>query len=130
MESRDENGHTERSCAIQSNLDALLRNSVAQEKTVSVKKEKQTGTGGFWGTSTQKTGTGMTKTATKGGVANSTRIPMESSAHSDVTLDAITWAHTWEIMNRTLEAFVTRNTESIDREGGKSRKTFQEAKGI
>ena len=70
----------------------------------------------------------MTKTATKGGASSSTRIPRESSAHSGVTFDAITWAHTWEIMNRTLEAFATRNTESIHREGGKSRKTFKKPK--
>ena len=39
--------------------------------------------------------------------------------------DAMTWASIWEMMNRTLEAFATRNTESGERGGGKSRKTFK-----
>ena len=30
--------------------------------------------------------------------------------------DAMTWASTWEMMNRTLEAFATRNTDSSERE--------------
>ena len=70
-------------------------------------------------------GSRMTKTATKGGVSNSTRIPRDSSAHTSITPDAMTWANTWERMNRTLEAFATRNAESSDGGGGKSRKTFK-----
>ena len=38
------------------------------------------------------------------------------------------WASTWEMMNRTLEAFATRNTDSSERGGGKSRKTFNKPK--
>ena len=40
----------------------------------------------------------------------------------------MTGANTWEMMNRTLEAFATRNTESSDRGSGKSRKTFKKPK--
>ena len=58
-------------------------------------------------------GSGMTKTATKGRGSNSTRLPRDSDAHTSVTPDAMTWANTWEMMNWTLEAFATRNTESI-----------------
>ena len=34
------------------------------------------------------------------------------------------------MMNRTLEAFGTRNTDTIDRGGGKSRNTFKKLKEI
>ena len=40
----------------------------------------------------------------------------------------MTWAKTWEMMNRTLEAFATRNTDSGDRGSGKSRKNFKKPK--
>ena len=40
----------------------------------------------------------------------------------------MTWASTCEMMNRTLEAFATRNTDSSDRGGSKSRKTFKKPK--
>ena len=40
----------------------------------------------------------------------------------------MTWASTWEMMNRTLEAFATRNTDSSDRGSNKSRKTFKKPK--
>ena len=42
----------------------------------------------------------------------------------------MTWANTWQMMNRTLEAFATRNTDSSDRGSGKSRKTFKKPKEI
>ena len=42
----------------------------------------------------------------------------------------MTWANTWEMMNKTLEAFATRNTYSSDRGGSKSRKTFKKPKEI
>ena len=41
---------------------------------------------------------------------------------------SMTWASTWEMMNRTLEAFATRNTDSSDRGSNKSRKTFKKPK--
>ena len=40
----------------------------------------------------------------------------------------MTWASTWEMMNRTLEAFAARNTDSSDRGSNKSRKTFKKPK--
>ena len=42
----------------------------------------------------------------------------------------MTWASTWELINRTLEAFATRNTDSSERGSGKSRKTFKKPKGF
>ena len=45
-------------------------------------------------------GSGMSKTATKGGVSNSTRIPREPSAHTSVTPDAMTWVNTWKMTNK------------------------------
>ena len=40
----------------------------------------------------------------------------------------MTWASTWEMMNRALEAFATRNDDSSEIGGGKSRKTFKNPK--
>ena len=40
----------------------------------------------------------------------------------------MTWASTWEVMNRTLEPFAKSNTDSIERGGGRSRKTFKKPK--
>ena len=40
----------------------------------------------------------------------------------------MTWASTWEMMNRTLEPFATRNTDSSERGSGKSRKAFKKPK--
>ena len=48
--------------------------------------------------------------------------------YNNVGPDAMTGANTWEMMNRTLEAFATRNTDSSDRGVGKSRKTFKKSK--
>ena len=53
--------------------------------------------------------------------------PVDSTTYKNVGPDAMTWASTWEMMNRTLEAFATRNTDSSER-GGKSRKTFKKPK--
>ena len=54
--------------------------------------------------------------------------PVDSTTYKNVGPDAMTWASTWEMMNRTLEAFATRNTDSSERGGGKSRKTFKKPK--
>ena len=64
----------------------------------------------------------------KGGASNSTRTPGDSSAHKGVPPDAMTWASFWEMMNRTLEAFATRNKDSSNRGSGKSRKAFKKPK--
>ena len=64
----------------------------------------------------------------KSGTANTTSGPGDSTTYNNAGPDAMTWASTWEMMNRTLEAFATRNTESSERGGGKSRKTFKKPK--
>ena len=61
----------------------------------------------------------------KGGTANSTNVPGVSSTNTNLAPDAMTLASTWEMMNRTLEAFATRNIDWSERGSGKSRKTFK-----
>ena len=76
----------------------------------------------------QHRGGGGGKTIMKSGTANTTSGPGDSTTYNNVGPDAMTWASTWEMMNRTLEAFATRNIDSSDRGGGKSRKTFKKPK--
>ena len=64
----------------------------------------------------------------KGGTSNSTNGPGDCTTSTNVGPDAMTWANTWENMNRTLKAFATRNTDSSERGGVKSRKTFKKPK--
>ena len=64
----------------------------------------------------------------KVGASISTRTSEDSGIHMGVQPDDMTWASIWERMNRTLEAFATRNTYSSDRGSGKSRKTFKKPK--
>ena len=64
----------------------------------------------------------------KRGTSNTTNAPEDSSTNTNVAPDAMTWASTWEMMNRLLEAIATRNTESSERGSGKSRKTFKKSK--
>ena len=65
----------------------------------------------------------------KSGTSNRTNRPGDSTANNNVGQDAMTCANTWEMMmNRKLEAFATRNTDSSERGGGKSRKTFKKLK--
>ena len=64
----------------------------------------------------------------KSGTSNTTNGPGDSTTSNNVGPDAMAWASTWEMMSRTLEAFVTRNTDSSERGGGKSRKTFKKPK--
>ena len=45
------------------------------------------------------------KAAMKEGGSISTRVPRESKLHTSVAPDAMTWGNTWEMMNKTLEAF-------------------------
>ena len=127
----------ESSCVIQSKLDALLRNSIAQDKLVA--DRPQSTRVDFIEPQRNKrestplpriafsTGAGESKTIMKGGTSNSTNAPGDSSTHANVAPDAMTWASTWEMTKKTLEAFATRNTESSDR-SGKSRKTFKKPK--
>ena len=126
------------SCAIQSKLDVLLRNSRAQDKLVA---DRPQGTRvDFIGPQRNKrestplpriaksTGVGGLKTILKGGTSNTTNAPEDSSTNTNVAPDAMTWAGTWEMTNRTLEAFATRNIDSSERGSGKSRKTFKKPK--
>ena len=64
----------------------------------------------------------------KVGIKDSTNASGSSSTQTRVTPDAMTWASTWEMMNKTLEALATRNTESSDRGSGKSKRTFKKPK--
>ena len=128
-------------CAIQSKLDPLLRNFVAQDKTVLDKTEKITGTRVDFVEPQRKKqeltplplinnsiGSGMTKTALKEGASSSAGIPWDSGAHTSVTSDVMVWANTWEMMSRTLETFATRNTQKSHKNGGKSRENFKKPK--
>ena len=65
----------------------------------------------------------------KVGVSNTARTTEDSGPSAGVQPEVMTWASTWEMMNRTLESFATRNTRnSRDRGSGKSRKTFKKPK--
>ena len=64
----------------------------------------------------------------KNGTANTTSGPGDSTTNNNVGPEAMMWASTWEMKNRTQEAFAMRKTESSDRRGGKYRKTFKKPK--
>ena len=126
------------SCAIQSKLDALLRNFIAKDKLVADKpqgtrvdfvepqrKKRESTPLTRIATSIGAVGS---KTTMKGGTSNSTNAPEDSNTHTSVTHDALTWASTWETMNRTLEAFAKGSTDSSDRGSGKSRNTSKKPK--
>ena len=130
----------ESSCAIQAKQDAILRNSTSEDRPaadrtqgnrvdfVEPQRNKQQSSPLFLTRDVVSTAPVGTKTIMKSGTANTLSGPGDSTTHSNVGPDAMTWASTWEIMNRTLEAFATRNTDSNDRGGGKSRKTFKKPK--
>ena len=129
----------ESSCAIQAKLDAILRNSTSQVRQaadrsqgnrvdfVEPQRNKRQSTP-LPLTRAVDTAPAAAKTIMKSGTAKTTSGPGDSTTHSNAGPDAMTWASTWEMMNRTLDAFATRNTESSDRGGGKSRKTFKKPK--
>ena len=84
----------ESSCAIQSKLNVLLRNSIAQDETVI---DKQPGSRVDFVELQRKKrestplpridnsiSSGVTRTAMKGGASNSTRTPGDTSAHTSV----------------------------------------------
>ena len=66
----------------------------------------------------------------KDGISNSTSAPGDSSSNTNVAPNVMTWASTWEMINRTLEAFATRNSDSSERRSGKTRKTFKKPKEL
>ena len=122
-------------CAIQTKLDAVLRNSINQDKAVAEKTVNQVGTRvDFAEPHRKKTestplpqihniiGSETVETGKKLSASNSTIVPRESNVHANVALDAMTLATTWKMMSRTLEAFATSNTESSERRGDKSKR--------
>ena len=130
----------ESSGAIQTKLDAILRNSTSQERPaadrtqgtrvdfVEPQRGKRQSTPLPLTRNTVSIAPTADKTITKSGNSNTTSGPGDSTASSNAGPDAMTWASTWEMMNRTLEAYATRNTNSSDRRDGKSRKTFKKPK--
>ena len=133
----------ESSCAIQAKLDVILRNSTSQDRPVTDRTQgntvdfmepqrnkrestplpltrdaASTAPGGVW----------FGKTIMKSGTANTTAGPGDYTTYNNVGPDVMTWASTWEMTNRTLEAFATRNTDSSDRGGDQSGKTFKKPK--
>ena len=134
------NNQAESSCAIQAKLDAILRSSTSQERPaadrtqgtrvdfVEPQRNKRQSTPLSLTRDTVSIAPTAAKTIMKNGTSNTTTGPGDSTANSNAGPDAMTWANTWEMMNRTLEAFATRNTDSNDRREGKSRKTFKKPK--
>ena len=130
----------ESSSAIQAKLDAILRNSTSQERPavdrtrgtrvdfVEPQRIKRQSTPLPLNRDAVSIAPTAAKTIMKSGTSNTTSGPGDSTASSNAVPDAMTWASTWEMMNRTLEAFATRNTNSSDRRDGKSRKTFKKPK--
>ena len=130
----------ESSSAIQAKLDAILRNSTSQERPavdrtqgtrvdfVEPQRNKRQSTPLPLNRDAISIAPTVAKTIMKNGTSNTTSGPGDSTASSNAGPDALTWASTWEMMNKTLEAFATRNTNSSDRRDGKSRKTFKKPK--
>ena len=130
----------ESSCAIQTKLDAILRNSTSQERPaadrtqgtrvdfVEPQRSKRQSTPLPLTWDTVSIAPTAAKTIMKNGTSSTTTGPGDSTANSNAGPDAMTRASTWEMMNRTLEAFATRNTDSSNRRDGKSRKTFKKPK--
>ena len=130
----------ESSSAIQTKLDAILRNSTqpdrpASERTqgnrvdfVEPQRNKRQSTPLPATREAAITAPVGARAIIKNGTVNTTSDPGDSTTQNNVAPDAMTWANTWEMMNRTLEAFATRNTDSSDRGGNKSRKTFKKPK--
>ena len=135
--SRDQ---AESSSAIQTKLDAILRNSTPQDRPaaertqgnrvdfVEPQRNKRQSTPLPVTREAASTAPVGAKAIIKSGTANTTSGPGDSTTQNNMGPDAMTWASTWEKMNRTLEAFATRNTDSSDRGGNKSRKTFKKPK--
>ena len=129
------------SCAIQSKLDAILKNSITQDNLltnrtqgnrvhfVEPQRNKRESTPLPLTRDAASTAPGGgAKTIMKSGTANTTSGPGDSTTNNNVGPDAMTWASTWEMMNRIPEAFATRNTDSSERGGVKFRKTFKKPK--
>ena len=126
----------ESSCAIQAKLDAILRNSTSQDRPVTdvtqvnrvdfvePQRNKRQLTPLPLPRDAASTAPGC-QDSYESGTANTTSGPGDSTTYNNAGTDAMTWASTWEMMNRTLGVFATKNTDSSERGGGKSRKTFK-----
>ena len=140
LEKRMSKNQAESSCAIQTKLDAILRNSTSQERPaadrtqgtrvdfVEPQRGKRQSTPLPLTRDTVSIAPTAAKTIMKNGTSSTTTCPGDSTTNSNAGPDAMIWASTWEMMNRTVEAFATRNTDSSDRRDGKSRKTFKKPK--
>ena len=127
----------ESSCAIQAKLDAILRNSTSHERPaadrtqgnrvdfVEPQRNKRQSTPLPLTRDTVSIAPTAAKTIMKNGTSSTTSGPGDSTSNSNAGPDAMTWASTWEMMNRTLKAFATRNTDSSDKREGKSRENFK-----
>ena len=99
--SRDQ---AESSCAIQSKLDTLLRNSTAQERLVTdsphgtrvdfIEPQRNKGESTPLPRVAASTGARGSKTIMKGGLSNTTNAPEVSSTNTNLAPDAMTWAST------------------------------------
>ena len=130
----------ESSCAIQAKLDAILRNSTSQERPaadrtqgtrvdfVEPQRNKRQSTPLPLNRDAVSIAPTAAKTIMKNGTSNTMSGPGDSTANSNAGPDAMTWASTWEMMNRTLEAFATMNTDSSDRRDGKQEKLSRSQK--
>ena len=112
----------ESSSAIQTKLDAILRNSTPQDRPaaertqgnrvdfVEPQRNKRQSTPLPATREAAITAPVGARAIIKNGTANTTSGPGDSTTHNNVGTDAMTMP--WEMMNRTLEAFATRNTKS------------------
>ena len=132
--SRDQ---AESSSAIQAKLDAILRNSTSQDRPVT--DRTQGNRVDFLEPQRNKRESTplplprVQRESVQGGPRQLLRVgpqlrQMARGINNNVGPDAMTWASTREMINRTLEAFATRNTDSSERGVGKSRKTFKKPK--
>ena len=137
--SRDQ---AESSCAIQAKLNAILRNSTSQDRLAAERKQgnrvdfvepqrnkRQSASLPLPRDAASTAPGGGGKAIMKSGIANTTSGPEDSTTHNNVGPDIMTWASTWEMMNMTLEAFATRNTDSSDRGSNKSRRKTERIQG-
>ena len=132
--SRDQ---TESSCAIQAKLDDILRNSRSQDRPVT----DRTQSNGVDFVEPQRNKRESRLLPLRRGAASigprqllrvgpqlRQMAPGNSTTSNNARPDAMTCASTWEMMNRTLEAFATKITDSSERGGGESRKPFKKPK--
>ena len=122
--SRDQ---AESSSAIQTKLDAILRNSTPQDRPaaertqgnrvdfVEPQRNKRQSTSLPATREAAITAPVGARAIIKNGTANTTSGPGDSTSQNNVGPDEMTWASTWEMMNRTLEAFATKNIRVYNR---------------